>query len=516
MKNRYIIIAFMTLLFGMTVGCDDYLEEDAKGTLTPDSFFENEAEANLALNGLQDDVIASGLIQHLGTDIGLTGRFAIAGGWLVALYDYNSSTAQVRTTWSDAYTGVRNANLVLSGLESSNLSAEVKGNATAQAKFYRAFQYLDLIRNFGDVPYWRDEVNIAEVSLLGKTDADVIGAEMIADLEDAINSGYLSTSTWQGNGGRPTVWAVRMLKAYYHVWFNEWAQARTELIAITANSPHVMSDDYADMYREGNELNDELIFGKEFLAGINNNQDHNQAHFNSNGENEETRDAMAETNVFARAASMCMRKSFANTYDDNDKRKLYNVWDSHTLKDGTVAEFNYVYLPKLLRAAVPISDPLMETPDPNGQSSQPARIFRLSDAYLLLAEAEFMLNGSSAEALAAINYKRAERVGLPDYTAITIQDIRNERGWELAGEGFWGRKFDLIRWGILESTVISMPAAEAAAGSIPLTIERTQEEADRISAGPVGKFQIFPIPLEDLLISQDIGGALTQNPLWVD
>lgn len=513
MKNKYLIIAMLTLIAGAMISCEDFLEEDAKGLLTPNNFFKNQDEANLALNGLHAGVGAAGLVQHLGTDLGVTGRFAIAGGWQIAVYNFDVSSAQVRNAWSGAYAQIRNANLVLAGVEASSLSEQVKGETRAQALFYRAFQYLDLTRTFGDVPYWRDEIDIEAVSLLGKTDADIIETEMIADLEEAISSGYLSTSRWNNNNSRPTEWAVRMLKAYYHIWREEWAQARDELVAITANSPHELSDDYADMYREGNELNNELIFGREFLIGIANNRTFEQAHFNANAENRPARDAMAELDVFARSSALTLRKSFTDTYDLNDARRPYNVFDRHTLENGTEAVFNWIYMPKLMRSNLPVSDPLMQNPDPRGQSSEPARIFRLSDAYLLLAEAEFMLSGSSPAALAAINQVRG-RTSLPDYTSITIQDIRNERAWEMAAEGFWGRKYDLIRWGILESTIMALPAAEEAAGALPLAIERAQDEANFISSAPEGKFRFFPVPLDDILKSQDIGGALEQNPLW--
>ena len=168
-----------------------------------------------------------------------------------------------------------------------------------------------------------------------------------------------------------------------------------------------------------------------------------------------------------------------------------------------------------MRGKLPISDALMQNPDPNNLSSQPSRLFVLSDAYLLLAEAEFMANGSTTTALAAINKVR-QRANLPNLTVMTIQDIRNERAWELVAEGYWGRKVDLIRWGILESTVKAIPAAETAAGAYSMAISYAQGEADRISVGPAGKYLVWPIPLQDIQRSQDIGGALTQNPLWIE
>ena len=222
---------------------------------------------------------------------------------------------------------------------------------------------------------------------------------------------------------------------------------------------------------------------------------------------------MAETNVFSRSAALTLRKSFAITYDANDARKPYNVWDSYTLANGTLAIFNFIYIPKLMRAALPISDPLMQNPDPLGASGEPGRTFRLSDAWLLLAEAVFMIDGSSTAALAAINTVR-ERANLPDLTVMTIKDIQNERAWELAAEGFFGRKNDLIRWGILESTVMATPAAERAAGAYSLAITRAMDDSTHIADAPMGRHRVYPILVKEILKSQNIGGALVQNPVW--
>jgi len=513
MKIKYIIIAFATVLCGLMISCEDFVKEEPKGLLTPDNFFKNEAEANLALNGLQAGAPdAGGLGTMAGTDIGVIGR-SIPGGWRSAIYDYD---VEYGGSWSGQYANIKNANLVIAGLERSSLPDNIKNRAMAQALFYRAIFYFVLTTDYGDVVYWRDELVMEDVMFLGKTDADVIQQDMIKDLEDALSLGALPTGKWSGNNALPTEWSVRMLKAYYHIWQEEWDKARTELIAVTGSSPHVLNPDYADMYRQGNEMHDEIVFGKEHFKDIRAlvSRRHEQCHFNNAAENPATRTAMKEVGVYARSAAQTLRKSFADTYDDNDARKRYNVWDRYTLADGTEAVFNYIYIPKLQRSFTPIGDPLMQDDDPTWSSSEPGRTFLLSDAWLLLAEADFMLNGGTSQvALDAINEIRA-RTTLPDYTSITIDDIRNERAWELCGEGFMGRKKDLIRWGILESTVLAMPAAETAAGAYIVAIEYAQDEADIIAAAPIGKFQVFPIPLNEIQRSDDIGGALVQNPLW--
>ena len=60
------------------------------------------------------------------------------------------------------------------------------------------------------------------------------------------------------------------------------------------------------------------------------------------------------------------------------------------------------------------------------------------------AEAMWRMNSGSADALALVNQVR-QRAGVPDFTALTADDILAERGREFFYEGF--RRQDLLRFG---------------------------------------------------------------------
>ncbi|MGM9767118.1 MAG: RagB/SusD family nutrient uptake outer membrane protein [Candidatus Cryptobacteroides sp.] len=71
----------------------------------------------------------------------------------------------------------------------------------------------------------------------------------------------------------------------------------------------------------------------------------------------------------------------------------------------------------------------------------PTHILRLSDVYLIYAEAS-LLTGNSAVALDYVNKVR-ERAGVTPLASITVKDIWKERRLELAGEGdYW---YDFVR-----------------------------------------------------------------------
>lgn len=72
-------------------------------------------------------------------------------------------------------------------------------------------------------------------------------------------------------------------------------------------------------------------------------------------------------------------------------------------------------------------------------------IFRASDAYLMLAEAQLRRGSIDAEGLEAFNAVR-ERAGLEPLSTVTLDDIIDERGREFYWENM--RRQDLIRFGL--------------------------------------------------------------------
>jgi len=84
-------------------------------------------------------------------------------------------------------------------------------------------------------------------------------------------------------------------------------------------------------------------------------------------------------------------------------------------------------------------------------------IFRISDVYLMRAEAEFR-SGNVAAALADVNAIRAKR-NATLRTSLTLDDIYNERGYELYWEG--KRRQDMIRFGFFNKPMSEKPETPA-------------------------------------------------------
>ena len=140
----------------------------------------------------------------------------------------------------------------------------------------------------------------------------------------------------------------------------------------------------------------------------------------------------------------------------------------------------------------------------------------------MYAEAENKLDPGSVAALDAVNQVRNRAKATPLVGPITEALIQEERRLELCFEGL--RKYDLIRWGILEEKVNETKAAlQAANGSEntdwpiygtgnPVTRTNTMENyyLDGYNNYVDSKHQLLPIP------EQEIGAndLIKQNPGW--
>lgn len=152
-------------------------------------------------------------------------------------------------------------------------------------------------------------------------------------------------------------------------------------------------------------------------------------------------------------------------------------------------------------------NPTLNTSDANDYKNK-AKPFRLSEQYLILAEAAYE-TGKSGDALAALNTLRAARIIGYENTTMSgtaLRDaIRLERGMELIGEGF--RLRDLARWGLGFSRYAEYGVL--ANGTVDISTLFITNDATTVYT-PGDYRYTWPIPYEELQICSALEGQ--QNP----
>lgn len=473
MKNNknFIRTFIIVLVAGVTFSCDKYLEEDLRDALSPSTFYNNDNEATIAVNGGYALLTgAQGMrsrnwtqMWQMGTDESSSNRGVYKEGHN---YTYTEGVRDGEDFWNLMYEIVRNTSGALPKIEgNSNLSQTVIDQSVGQLLVIRALAYYNLTRMWGDVPFFTELLEPKELATLKRTPYSTVTTAMKSDLQRAY--GLLPDSySGSGNEGRFTKWAAMALKAKFHMFDREWSDMKAACVDIINNSPHKLMDNFENVYNWRNyspstPMNSEQILWIDF-AGVSGNGVVVSPLSRSNSLYEEfnprlrdepkskSEKAALQAALAANGDAMTgyggrvPKPDFAlqTSWEDGDLRYAASITDKY---EGI--QLKFPYFNKLWN--------LNQSSTIRSDRHENIVIIRLADIYLMAAEAENELNGPTA-AYTYVNKVR-ERAFEPDkpWSGMTQSTFRtamyDERKFELCGENH--RKQDLIRWGILIETV---------------------------------------------------------------
>lgn len=468
---------------GYLSSCEKFLAEKPKGVLSPDTFFNSDAAAVAAVNGIYNTFHDNAIY---GNVFGLWSKTEYGADTIepsrtfgdveyIANYTITEGTTDTRGTWQEFYNVIFNANLILASIpDNKQMTKDGINQVTGEVLFLRSLAYFHLTNLWGDVPFYTDNLQLSEIQILERTDKTQIRNQIVTDLLKAKD--LLPESYNAGNLGRATKWAAATLLAKTYLWMQNWQGARDAAVDIIDNSPHQLLDNYADIFAPDNEANAEVIFPIVWAKDL-----RGQAFTDNfcprlrdepkNGSNRGAlQAALAALNEgFTGFGLAIPTKDLANKFPQDDLRKPSNV-----LVNYLGFDLNFPYMSKMWD--------LDQINSPRSNHGDNIIVFRLADVYLIAAEAENELNGPG-NAFQYINKVR-ERAYNPFQPLAGLskdefrQALRDERKWELGGEGF--RRMDLIRWGILLDVVKSTeylvykPAANITARNVLLPIPATE------------------------------------------
>jgi hypothetical protein len=480
----------------LLLGCDSTLNEDPRDLVPPGDFFNSAGEVKSAVNGLYEVYHDNSLYGKIGLDRFYANGADVIGpnrefGQVQPIQNYTLSEGNIGNisqgggaplTWQSLYKIIGDTNLILENVRGNeNLDQSNRDRYIAETLFLRSLAYYHLTNLWGAVPFYKQNLPISRVRSLGRSPRDSVRNVILEDLETAQQS--LPSSYGSGEQGRATKWAAATVEAKIHLWLENWEEARSACLSIIENSSHRLLDDYADVFDPDNEYNDEIIWSIDFVKDVNpdDRTDHYVPRIRDEPEDPSQRaaliDSLSARNLgFTGYGLAIPLPDLVEEFPEDDLRRPSNI---KTSMFGI--ELNFPYMPKLWN--------LNQITSPRGNHGENRIVFRLADVYLMAAEAENELNGP-ANAYQYINAVR-ERAYEPDQPLEGLSQsqfreaIRDERRWELAGEG--QRRLDLIRWGILQEVVQN-------------TEYRIYNPASNIES----RHTLLPIPPEQLRLNQNL------------
>ncbi len=234
MKNISISFSVSYLLITLVLlgslficsSCENVLLEEPK-QVVEENFYTNAGDVKSAVNAAYLPFRSGGFTASYTAIVDVENDYGYGRG---SRSQYNSWTAfnstninRAQGIWNSFYQGIRDANLVIRNAPTQHPEEQTEINQlVAEAKFMRAYFYLQLVRCWGGVPL-RTEANMEEKDLARSPVDDVYGL-IVSDLLDA----EVGLPTQQADIGRPTTYAAKTMLADVSMDIDNYSEARAK------------------------------------------------------------------------------------------------------------------------------------------------------------------------------------------------------------------------------------------------------------------------------------------------
>lgn len=486
--NRKLYIAF-TLALGFSLSsCEEsILNLTPPSTLTEANFYRNSADMESAVIGIysryQARLPKDWTLTEMPTDnIHRTGYFNIGGLDEMNTLSFSPQNPLFANLWVSTYNAIFRANAVLKYIDQpSDYTGTKKNQLAGEAKFMRALLYFDLVRSFGGVPLITSHLSVEESKNASRATEEEVYTFIINELKEATN---LLPEQTQMATGRAHKYSAAALLGKVLVYRKQWQEAITYLNQLD-NKGFALQEDYASLWDEATEDNDEVVFSIKYLP-------------NTNGQ-----DLSTDFLPYFGVAGVSTRGnenafpswSLIKKFKENDSRKAATIteyWKAPTSGDDVQPHW-YPYVSKFAN------------PHTAGASGLDIPVIRYADVLLLKAEALYF-SGQQAEALALLNRVRerafkgaTESYAMEDIATETqfIDKLLLERQLEFALEGH--RWFDLVRTGRYTTDL----------NTIEWSYNPVTKESQKVTFTVAPHMKYFPIPLSQIDLVNS--GVLQQN-----
>ncbi|PQA97825.1 RagB/SusD family nutrient uptake outer membrane protein [Chryseobacterium shigense] len=481
-KNKFLAIFFSIVGMASVYSCSDYLEVENLSNTAEKQQFDSASDTFAALVGVYNSAMGDNtygqrmnlILSQSGDDFRTSGDYNANDRRGISCFGAVPTNTELLRPFLDTYAGIERANLVIKNIPISPVyqtgsaaDKKLMDRYLGEALTLRAQFYYDLIKNWGDVPFQDTPSADLATVYLPKTDRDVIYDKILDDLAKAA-----TLVPWKSEAGttaqRISKAAVKGLRArialaragyslrrspqamaqgsnpqkYYQIAYDECRD-------IINSGEHKLNPSYEGLFRSlhtnSQDATNEVIFAIGAFGG-NSRTDSKIGYYNG---------LRHDDTDWKSAGGISAIPTYFYEFSKFDLRRDVNIaiFRVSTTKQEdlqTSINWNDAKFRKSWTSITGTSQNLgIDWP-----------LVRYSDILLMFAEADNELhNGASPEAVSAVlSVKQrafAGNVGqvgtIPTGKNDFFNFIVKERLLEFGGEGL--RKYDLIRWNLLETKI---------------------------------------------------------------
>lgn len=283
MKTKKLLYTgcFMAASMLSLTSCGDFLDEDPKGQLNPETFYTIEDDYTAGVNTLYDKVNQTQswtnpmYPQWQGDDITANPGSNKQACAALDAFDSDGANKGVTEAWTQHYAVIKTANLIIEGSEKFPGDKAKIATALGNAHFWRAYSYYYLVRVFGKLPIIT-KTNIEQFDAQ-PSEIEKVYELIVQDLKNDINelpTGYdkeparlFGVDVWATKqAAQSTLAAVYMSMAGYPLnkgteYYKLAAELAKDVITNNGTYGFILNPDWKDVYSMGNNYNMETVLG---------------------------------------------------------------------------------------------------------------------------------------------------------------------------------------------------------------------------------------------------------------
>lgn len=288
MKIKFLPCCVLAASMALTTSCSDFLTEDPKGQITPETLFKSASDLDMALNALYQQIQGlqcnsnPTIVQCMGDDVTSTTGSNKSAYLSADAFEDPTDQKGVNDLWNNLYAIIKNCNYVLDCANYIKIDKSEITEQLGQAYFWRAYAYYLLVRTWGPVPVSPETV----LSVDTKNNTDAIPLTSVEDLYAKIVNDLKSAEECnlptQYTGARKSVngsnlyvsnQAVKSMLSAVYMSMAGYPLNKTECYALAADKAKEALDvmdqtganslltDWKDVYSYGNNYSKECVLG---------------------------------------------------------------------------------------------------------------------------------------------------------------------------------------------------------------------------------------------------------------